>query len=51
VLGLADSIARNAPLTVAAAKAAIREVGRPDGRRDLARPSPAADRGQGDQAW
>ena len=37
VLGLADSIARNAPLTVAAAKAAIREVGRPDGRRDLAR--------------
>jgi enoyl-CoA hydratase/carnithine racemase len=33
VLGLA----RNAPLTVAAAKAAIREAGRPDGRRDLAR--------------
>src|SRR5215470_12073681 len=37
VLGLADSIARNAPLTVAAAKAAIREASRPDGRRDLAR--------------
>jgi enoyl-CoA hydratase len=37
VLGLADSIARNAPLTVAAAKAAIREVARPDGRGDLAR--------------
>jgi enoyl-CoA hydratase len=37
VLSLADSIARNAPLTVAAAKAAIREVGRPDARRDLAR--------------
>ena len=37
VLNLADSIARNAPLTVAAAKAAIREAGRPDGRRDLAR--------------
>ena len=36
VLGLADSIAGNAPLTVAAAKAAIREIGRPDGRRDLA---------------
>ena len=36
-LGLADSIARNAPLTVAAAKAAIREAGQPDGRRDLAR--------------
>ena len=36
-LGLADSIARNAPLTVAAAKAAIREAGRPDGRRDMAR--------------
>ena len=43
VLSLADSIARNAPLTVAAAKAAIRAVGRvsatgqPDGQRDLAR--------------
>jgi enoyl-CoA hydratase len=37
VLGLAGSIARNAPLTVAAAKAAIREAGRPEGRRDLAR--------------
>jgi enoyl-CoA hydratase/carnithine racemase len=36
VLSLADSIAGNAPLTVAAAKAAIREMGRPDGRRDLA---------------
>jgi len=37
VLGLADSIAGNAPLTVAAAKAAIHEIGRPDGQRDLAR--------------
>jgi len=37
VLGLAGSIAGNAPLTVAAAKAAIREARRPDGRRDLAR--------------
>jgi enoyl-CoA hydratase len=37
VLSLADSIARNAPLTVAAAKAAIREAGRTDGRRDPAR--------------
>jgi enoyl-CoA hydratase/carnithine racemase len=37
VFSLADSIARNAPLTVAAAKAAIREACRPDGRRDLAR--------------
>ena len=36
-LTLADSIAGNAPLTVAAAKAAIRETGKPDGRRDLAR--------------
>ena len=36
VLSLADSIAGNAPLTVAAAKAAIREIGRPDGQRDLA---------------
>jgi enoyl-CoA hydratase/carnithine racemase len=35
--GLAADIARNAPLTVAAAKAAIREAGRPEGRRDLAR--------------
>jgi enoyl-CoA hydratase/carnithine racemase len=37
VAGLAGDIARNAPLTIAAAKAAIREAGRPDGRRDLAR--------------
>jgi enoyl-CoA hydratase len=37
VLSLADSIARNAPLTVAAAKAAIREIGKPGGSRDLAR--------------
>ena len=37
VLSLAGSIARNAPLTVAAAKAAIREASRPEGRRDLAR--------------
>jgi enoyl-CoA hydratase/carnithine racemase len=37
VLELADSIARNAPLTVAAAKTAIREAGRPAERRDLAR--------------
>lgn len=37
VLTLAERIAANAPLTVAAAKAAIREVGRPPGRRDLAR--------------
>jgi enoyl-CoA hydratase/carnithine racemase len=36
VLSLAASIAGNAPLTVAAAKAAIREIGRPDGQRDLA---------------
>ena len=36
VLSLADSIAGNAPLTIAAAKAAIREIGRPDERRDLA---------------
>ena len=36
MLSLADSIAGNAPLTVAAAKAAIREIGRPDGQRDLA---------------
>jgi enoyl-CoA hydratase len=37
VLSLTDSIARNAPLTVAAAKAAIRAVGQPGGQRDLAR--------------
>jgi enoyl-CoA hydratase/carnithine racemase len=37
VLDLADSIASNAPLTVAAAKAAIREAARPAERRDLAR--------------
>ena len=37
VLSLADGIARNAPLTVAAAKAAIREARRPVGQRDLAR--------------
>jgi len=37
VFGLASDIAGNAPLTVAAAKAAIREAGRPDGRRDVAR--------------
>jgi enoyl-CoA hydratase/carnithine racemase len=37
VLNLADSIARGAPLTVGAAKAAIRELGRTEGRRDLAR--------------
>jgi enoyl-CoA hydratase/carnithine racemase len=37
VLDLAGSIGRNAPLTVAAAKAAIRAVSQPDGRRDLAR--------------
>jgi enoyl-CoA hydratase/carnithine racemase len=37
VLSLADGIAGNAPLTVAAAKAAIREVGRPGGPRDLTR--------------
>jgi enoyl-CoA hydratase len=37
VLSLAGSIARNAPLTVAAAKAAIRAVGQPGERRDLAR--------------
>ena len=36
VLGLADSIASNAPLTVAAAKAAIREAARPADTRDLA---------------
>src|SRR5215831_9195833 len=37
VMGLARDIAQNAPLTVAAAKAAIREAGRPPDRRDLAR--------------
>jgi len=37
VMSLAQDIARNAPLTVAAAKAAIREAGRPADRRDLAR--------------
>jgi enoyl-CoA hydratase/carnithine racemase len=37
VLSLAESIAGNAPLTVAAAKAAIREAGQPPGRRDVAR--------------
>jgi enoyl-CoA hydratase len=37
VLELAASIASNAPLTVAAAKAAIREAARPAERRDLAR--------------
>lgn len=34
---LADTIAQNAPLTVAAAKSAIREAGRPAERRDMAR--------------
>ncbi|HEY2507084.1 MAG TPA: enoyl-CoA hydratase [Streptosporangiaceae bacterium] len=37
VMSLADSIAANAPLTVAAAKAAIREARRPPGQRDTAR--------------
>jgi enoyl-CoA hydratase/carnithine racemase len=37
VLGLADSIASNAPLTVAAVKAALREAVRPADARDLAR--------------
>jgi enoyl-CoA hydratase/carnithine racemase len=37
VYGLAEAIASNAPLTVAAAKAAIREASRPSGERDLAR--------------
>ena len=37
VMSLADSIAQNAPLTIAAAKAAIREAGQPAERRDLAR--------------
>lgn len=34
---LADSIARNAPLTIAAAKSAIRAAAQPPGQRDLAR--------------
>jgi len=37
VSSLAISIARNAPLTIAAAKAAIREVSRPAGHQDLTR--------------
>ena len=37
VMSLAQDIAQNAPLTVAACKAAIREAGRPAGPRDLAR--------------
>jgi enoyl-CoA hydratase/carnithine racemase len=37
VMDLAGSIARGAPLTIAAAKAAIRELSRPDGQRDLAK--------------
>src|SRR5215471_6337947 len=37
VMSLAQGIAQNAPLTVAACKAAIREAGRPAGPRDLAR--------------
>lgn len=37
VMRLAEAIAANAPLTVAAAKAAIREAGREPGRRDLDR--------------
>jgi enoyl-CoA hydratase len=37
VHGLADSIARNAPLTIAAAKSAIRAAAQPPERRDLAR--------------
>ena len=37
VMTLAAGIAANAPLTVAAAKAAIREASRPPDRRDLAR--------------
>jgi enoyl-CoA hydratase/carnithine racemase len=37
VSGLAGEIAGNAPLTVAAAKAAIREASRPSAERDLAR--------------
>jgi enoyl-CoA hydratase/carnithine racemase len=37
VYGLAEAIAGNAPLTVTAAKAAIREASRPAGERDLDR--------------
>jgi enoyl-CoA hydratase/carnithine racemase len=37
VLGLAEAISRNAPLTIAAAKAAIRAATLPAGQRDLAR--------------
>jgi enoyl-CoA hydratase len=37
VMSLAESITRNAPLTVAACKAAIHEAGRPDGQQDLGR--------------
>jgi len=37
VFGLAEAIGHNAPLTVAAAKAAIREASAPPGERDLAR--------------
>lgn len=37
VTSLAGAIAANAPLTIAAAKAAIREAGRDPGRRDLGR--------------
>jgi enoyl-CoA hydratase len=37
VYGLADSIARNAPLTIAAAKSAIRAAAQPPEQRDLAR--------------
>jgi enoyl-CoA hydratase/carnithine racemase len=37
VMTLAAAIASNAPLTVAAAKAAIREAGRPPELRDLTR--------------
>lgn len=37
VFALAEAISRNAPLTVAAAKAAIREATLPAGQRDLAR--------------
>lgn len=36
VMELAENIARNAPLTITAAKAGIREAMRPDGERDLA---------------
>jgi enoyl-CoA hydratase len=37
VFGLAEVISRNAPLTIAAAKAAIRQATLPAGQRDLAR--------------